>query len=109
MARRRNSDDDDLPVPINGNDDDDDDETVELDEPEVRYVRPRRVSAAERGDDNDEQVIPDRVLRIPLPPPWAHLRIYGWFDYPKEVADRMSPVEGETAEEASERVMEVLR
>lgn len=112
VNKRRRPDDDDEPSMAVVGDDTDDDEQDEDDEeqalPPVRYVR-RQPPQSEQDDDAAEQVIPDRVLRIALPAPWAHLRIYGWFDYPKEVADRLSPSEGEAPDEAQQRVMEVLR
>lgn len=109
MARRRKEDDEDIVVPTLVDDDDDDDGEIDDDDtPEVHYIQ-RRPSAGERDDETDDQQIPDRVLRIPLPQPWTHLRIYGWFDYPKDIADRMVAAEGETGEEAGQRVMDVLR
>lgn len=91
-----------------GGENDDDTEEEEYEAAPVRYVR-RTPPQSEQEDDGADQVIPDRVLRIALPAPWAHLRIYGWFDYPKDVADRMTTVEGESTEETQQRVMEVLR
>jgi hypothetical protein len=82
---------------------------------------PRRASAtpgaparsARYGDEEDagsDQIIPDRVLPLKLPPPWSHLRIWAWLDYPEEVAKLFSPKDAdETDEDAGERIMEGMR
>ena len=96
---------------------DDADQGIEIDPDEgMRHARQTNRTRAPRqyaddGEDADsDQVIPDRVVRLTLPKPWAHLRIWAWLDYPEEVARLFSPKRAdETDEEAGERVMEGMR
>lgn len=111
VANRRRAEDE---LPPDDGDDLDDDQEVDVAEG-VRHVQAVRTRAprqfADDGEDADsDQVIPDRVVRLVLPKPWAHLRIWAWLDYPEDVARLFRPKgPDETDEDAGERMMEGFR
>jgi hypothetical protein len=117
VSKRRRRDEDDIPLsvlpPDEDEDDEEDDEEQEVDAEEgIRHARGARPVAkyADEEDAGSDQVIPDRVLPLKLPPPWSHLRIWAWLDYPEEIAKLFGPkAPDETDEEAGERIMEGMR
>jgi hypothetical protein len=115
QRRRRDEDDISLSVlpPDEDEDDEEDDEEQEVDAEEgIRHARGARPVARYAGEEDagSDQVIPDRVLPLKLPPPWSHLRIWAWLDYPEETARLFSPkAPDESDEEAGERIMEGMR
>ncbi len=121
MPARRRAADDDMPIGVVAADESDEEDEEEdaqyLDDDEglahARLsLRPRPVRT--RDDDEEDaatdQVIPDRVVRLQLPAPWRHLRIWAWLDYPEEVAKLFGPkAADESEDEAGERIMEGMR
>ncbi len=119
--RRRRQDDDDegdaelsvVPPRYDDGDEGDGPEySVEEGERHARSYRGRRPAddVDERDEEDDDQIIPDRVVRLPLPKPWNKLRIYAWLDYPEETAVLFGPKrDDETADDAGERIIEGLR
>lgn len=117
--KRRRDDDEDAPLSITApdveDDDEDDEDGPEVDVDEgVRHARDYRGRRSAEDDDDedagDDQTIPDRVVRLPLPKPWNQLRIWAWLDYPEEVAVLFGPKRAdETDDDAGERIMDGLR
>lgn len=110
VPRHRRNDDDEAPLSMVPPDPDEDSDEGDGDEG-LRHAR--RYAQYADGDDDEEgadQIIPDRVVRLQLGKPWAHLKIYAWLDYPEEVAQLFGPkADEETPDEAGERVIRGLR
>lgn len=118
--RRRRDEEDEIPLSAVPRDDEDDEEEDD-DEQEVdaeEGIRHARSAARARPrqeyddepDAGSDQMIPDRVMLLKLPPPWSHLRVWAWLDYPEEIAKLFSPKDAdETDTDAGERIMEGMR
>lgn len=117
--KRRRPDDDDEDdedlrvIPLNDDDDDDEQEDDEEEEEETeeaaQYVVRRPAGRASESVD-DDQTVPDRIVKLSLPPPWKALRIYAWLDYPEDIAAHFGPKrDDETNEDAGERIIEGMR
>lgn len=116
--KRRPIDDDDEPLSVEAPDvedeEDEEEEGGDIDVEEgVRHAqRYSRMSPSRAVDDDqdDDQTIPDRVIRLTLPKPWSHLKLWVWLDYPEEVARLFGPKQAEESDdEAGERIIEGLR
>lgn len=117
--RRRPADDEDedvtlFPV-VDDEDEEDEDDDQEDDEDEAaaeapQYVVRRPVKTREGADADDDQIVPDRIVRLALPAPWKNLRIYAWLDYPEDIAAHFGPKrDDETNDDAGERIIEGMR
>lgn len=116
--RRRRPDDDDAPLAVvppdvDDLDDDDEDDGPEVDADEgMRHARrySRAVNDLDGDEESGDQLIPDRVVKLALPKPWTHLKLWVWLDYPEEVARLFGPKQDdESDDEAGERIIEGLR
>ena len=61
-----------------------------------------------RSDSRGKRIM-NRTPWLDLPDPFDNLRIRVWLDYPRDVAELWTSQEGETAEEASERMLDACR
>ena len=70
---------------------------------------PAKMPTPIAGPDVRGKRIMNRTPWLDLPDPFDNLRIRVWLDYPRDVAELWTTQEGETAEEASERMLEACR
>jgi hypothetical protein len=85
-------------------DDMDDDEPQQAPTPRRIDRTPARSRADTRG-----KRIANREVWLQMPAPYDNLKILAWLDYPQSIANQWVPIDGETNEERSERVMSACK